>query len=133
MSSRYGFVDGNDYNDYMRSLHLPSNIGDELSGSYINIPGEDRPGDYRSSGEFTPIVPVADINNVTNPADGAIYWDKTSQSYFEHSGDQWTAVDDGRMNTIIENKQYIDMPNQAFFTFLNPRNVYFGLKLSINF
>ena len=133
MSSRYGFVDGNDYNDYMRSLHLPSDIGDELSGSYINIPGEDNPGDYRSSGEFTPIVPVADVNNVTNPADGAIYWDKTSQSYFEHSGDQWTAVDDGRVNTIIENKQYIDMPNQAFFTFLNPRNVYFGLKLSINF
>lgn len=133
MSSRYGFVDGNDYNDYMKSLHLPSNIGDELEGAYINIPGEDKPGDYRSTDEFTPIVPVADINNVNDPSATAIYWDKQTQRYFEHTGSQWVEVDNGKMHTIIKNKQYIDMPNQQFFTFLNPRKIYFGLKLSINF
>ncbi|MEN8193304.1 MAG: TonB-dependent receptor [Bacteroidota bacterium] len=133
MSSRYGFVDGNDYNEYMKSLHLPSDVGDELSGSYINIPGDDTPGDYRSSGEFTPIVPVPDINSVSEPSDAAIYWDKTTQRYFEHDGNQWVRVDEGKMHTIIQNKQYIDMPNQEFFSFLNPRKIYFGLKLSIKF
>ncbi len=133
MSSRYGFVDGNDYNEYMWSLHLPDNIGDELEGSYINIPGEDNPGDYRKSGDFTPIVPVSDINSVGEPSDAAIYWDKTTQRYFEHNGSQWVVVEEGKMHTIIQNKQYIDMPNQEFFSFLNPRKIYFGLKLSINF
>ena len=133
MSSRYGFVDGNDYNEYMWSLHLPGEIGDELEGSYINIPGEDNPGDYRKSGDFTPIVPVSDINTVGEPSDAAIYWDKTTQRYFEHNGSQWVVVEEGKMHTIIQNKQYIDMPNQEFFSFLNPRKIYFGLKLSINF
>ncbi|MCK5457176.1 MAG: TonB-dependent receptor, partial [Melioribacteraceae bacterium] len=133
MSSRYGFVDGNDYNEYMWSLHLPGDIGDELEGSYINIPGEDNPGDYRKSGDFTPIVPVSDINTVGEPSDAAIYWDKTTQRYFEHNGNQWVVVEEGKMHTIIQNKQYIDMPNQEFFSFLNPRKIYFGLKLSINF
>ncbi|MBI5463736.1 MAG: TonB-dependent receptor, partial [Ignavibacteriales bacterium] len=51
----YGFKDGNDYSAYMRSLHLPAGIGDRLS--YGNIPGDDRPGDYRNFGvEFVPIV-----------------------------------------------------------------------------
>jgi hypothetical protein len=31
-----------------------------------------------------------------------------------------------------KNKSYIDMPNQEFFSFLNPRDIYWGLKLSID-
>ena len=132
MSSRYGFVDGNDYNAYMKSLHLPDELGSELEGSYMNIPGEDNPGDYRVSGDYTPIVPVADIKLVSNPIGTAIYWDKNTDRYMEHNGTQWVKVDEGKMHTIIQNKQYIDMPNQQFFTFLNPRDIYFGLKLSIS-
>lgn len=131
LSSRYGFIDGNDYNAYMKSLHLPENIGDPLKGSYINIPGEDNPGDYRTSGEFTPIVPVVDINTVNNPSDAAIYWDKTSNRYLEFNGSQWVQVDEGKMSKIMETKSYIDMPNQAFFAFMNPRQIFFGLKLSV--
>jgi len=32
-----------------------------------------------------------------------------------------------------KNKSYIDMPNQDFFTFLNPRDIFWGLKLTIDF
>ena len=133
MSSRYGFYDGKDYEAYMKSLHLSQDIGDKLSSSYVNIPGSDNPGDYRLKGEFTPIVPVVDINNVllTQIKDGAIYWERNSQKYFEFSGSQWVEVDERKMDKVLKNKQYIDMPNQTFFSFLNPRQIYFGLKLSM--
>lgn len=133
MSNRYGFVDGNDYNAYMKSLHLEKNLGEELSVSYLNVPGEDTPGDYRKTGEYTPIVAVYDITSDNLVIkEGAIYWDKATERYYEHNGVEWNKVDEGKMDTIIENKQYIDMPNQQFFSFLNPRNIYFGLKLSIS-
>ncbi len=94
----YGFVDASDYTSYMKSLHLPEGVFDPRFG-YTNIPGDDRPGDYRTG----PYVP----------------WDENAS---ESQKDEWR-----------ENKSYIDMPNQEFFTFLNPRDVYWGLKLSIDF
>jgi outer membrane receptor protein involved in Fe transport len=48
----YGFYDGNDFNKYMMSLHLPASIaGDSTSTKlgYVNTPGNDRPGDYQSA------------------------------------------------------------------------------------
>lgn len=94
--TQYGFVDANDYLAYMKSLHLPAEIGDPLG--YGNIPGNDVPGDYRS-GSYIPWDP--------NAAEGL--------------KDVWT-----------KNKSYIDMPNQEFFTFLNPRDIFWGLKLSVD-
>jgi len=32
-----------------------------------------------------------------------------------------------------KNKSYIDMPNQEFFSFLNPRDIFWGVKLSVDF
>ncbi len=132
MSSAYGFVDGRDYEFYMKSLHLPAKVGKELETAYINIPGNDTPGDYRLKGDFQPIVPVVDINNVraVDVKDGAIYWEKNSANYFEFVNGEWQKVDNRKMGDILKNKQYIDMPNQTFFTFLNPRQIYFGLRFS---
>ncbi|HCY78030.1 MAG TPA: TonB-dependent receptor [Ignavibacteriales bacterium] len=94
----YGFVDAPDYLAYMKSLHLPTEKFDQRFG-YSNIPGDDRPGDYRTG----PYIP----------------WDENAS---ESQKDEWR-----------KNKSYIDMPNQEFFTFLNPRDVFWGLKLSIDF
>ncbi|HEX7358218.1 MAG TPA: DUF2012 domain-containing protein [Ignavibacteriaceae bacterium] len=94
----YGFVDAPDYLAYMKSLHLPAEKFDERFG-YTNIPGDDRPGDYRTG----PYIP----------------WDENAS---ESQKDEWR-----------KNKSYIDMPNQEFFTFLNPRDIFWGLKLSIDF
>lgn len=96
--TQYGFVDANDYLAYMKSLHLPSEVFDERFG-YTNIPGDDRPGDYR-------IGPY-------------IAWDENAT---DSQKDEWR-----------KNKSYIDMPNQEYFAFLNPRDVYWGLKLSYEF
>jgi hypothetical protein len=76
MQYRAGFADADDFDDYMKSLHLPADI-DGLT-SYGNVPGDDRPGDIRS-----------------------------------------------------DDKPYIDMPNLSYTTFLNPRDIYWGLKLSL--
>ena len=94
----YGFVDNNDYLAYMKSLHLPSEVFDQRFG-YVNIPGEDEPGDYRTG----PYIP----------------WDENAS---DSQKDEWR-----------KNKSYIDMPNQEYFAFLNPRDVYWGLKLSLEF
>ncbi|MBK7630395.1 MAG: TonB-dependent receptor [Ignavibacteriales bacterium] len=48
-----------------------------------------------------------------------IPWDDNAS---QSQKDEWT-----------KNKSYIDMPNQEFFAFLNPRDIYWGLKLSIDF
>jgi hypothetical protein len=94
----YGFVDNNDYLAYMKSLHLPSEVFDQRFG-YVNIPGEDKPGDYRT-GTYIP-------------------WDENAS---DSQKDEWR-----------KNKSYIDMPNQEYFAFLNPRDIYWGLKLSLEF
>jgi hypothetical protein len=111
-SGGYGFVDGQDYEAYMKSLQLPRDVFEDFptnpDGSirvgYSNTSdgstyefGDDRPGDYRT-GPYIPWDPNAD----------------------EATKEQWR-----------QNKSYIDMPNQEFLTFLNPRNFFFGLRASI--
>ena len=52
MSPFYGFYDGNDFNAYMKSLHLPASIAGDSTNpklGYINTPGNDKPGDYQSA------------------------------------------------------------------------------------
>jgi len=104
-------VDGDDYNKYMKSLHLayesfsdfPKDEKGNPKTGYFNdknntvyIFGSDKPGDYRTG----PYIP----------------WDDSAP---ESEKAKWR-----------ENKSYIDMPNQQYFTFLNLRNMYFGLRLS---
>lgn len=52
MSPYYGFYDGNDFNAYMMSLHLPASIAGDSTNpklGYINTPGNDKPGDYQTA------------------------------------------------------------------------------------
>jgi len=39
-------------------------------------------------------------------------------------------VENSRMQKILDDKAYIDMPNNSSFDFLNPRQVFFGINLS---
>lgn len=94
---RYGFYDGNDFNAYMKSLHLPAGIVTPAFG-YVNIPGNDKPGDYRKGDYHS--------------------WDEI-QKASSAQRDQW-----------IKDKAYIDMPNLTYSTFLDPRQIFWGLKLT---
>lgn len=121
-----------DRNYYMQSLHLPENIAGKLG--YGNIPGDDRPGDYRKTGvDYVPMEWVADYQTLTNPNSSAIYYDANTKKYVEYVNDVWQEVEKNRLNKVLDDKAYIDMPNQTSFTFLNPRSVFFGITVNYNF
>jgi hypothetical protein len=118
----------NDQQLYRESLHLPK------SKAYDNIPGHDRIGDYRKEGvPYQPVYFKGKIN-YSSPDDtgieGAIYYDKATGRYVEYVDGAWMDVPSKRMYQILKDKAYIDMPNMASFTFLYPRQLFFGIRLS---
>ncbi len=129
-----GFVDVNDYNAYMKSLHLadfPADYRDKIG--YVNIPGDDRPGEYRDDGvQYQPIVGAGDLSSVTNPVPTAIYWDRSTGRYMQNTGGGWSEVDQGRIDQILKDKAYIKNPLQPYFAFLNPRDIYFGIRVNFD-
>jgi hypothetical protein len=131
--SQYGFIDAIDYNAYMKSLHMDGGIDNDLN--YINIHGSDRPGDYRKDGvTFQPIVPVstyAELSLASNKNARPFYYVRETGQYFQYVNSVWQAVDQGKLDQVLNDKAYIDMPNQDTFTFLNPRNIFYGVKLSL--
>jgi hypothetical protein len=129
----YGFWPALDKNDYMKSLHLPSNTEGIEQFGYVNIPGDDRPGDYRRPGvDFVPIVAVNNRTSVRIPNEKDLYYEATTKSYLRYRDGSWVHEDKSRVNRILDEKAYIDMPNLQYFTFLNPRSVFWGIKLSFD-
>jgi len=128
----YGFKDGTDFDNYMRSLHLPDEIAGKLN--YGNIPGNDRPGDYRKPGVTpVPTVSVPNLASVINPYPTYLYYDVSTKKYMKYANGQWVQEDQARVDQVLKDKAYIDMPNLDYFTFLNPRDVFFGVKVNLNF
>jgi len=113
---------------YMESLHLP------ISDAYPNIPGNDKVGEYREPGvEFQPLIGVDRWDQLHLPApDRAWYYEISTGIYREYVNGQWSQVDKSRVDKMLDDKAYIDMPNQSTFWFLNPRRIFFGLRFSFN-
>ena len=40
-------------------------------------------------------------------------------------------ADQATKDQWLKNKSYIDMPNQTFLTFLNPRDIFWGLRVTL--
>lgn len=128
--SHLGFIDAADFDSYMKSLHLP----EEFDQYYDNIPGDDRPGDYRKAGvDYQPIVYASDVTTLVNPHPRPIYYDASQKYYYRYVNNEWKPVDAAELQTVLESRAYIDMPNQDWFAFLPPRDVYFGLRFSVDF
>jgi len=126
------FIDSYDYNYYMKSLHLTESIADPLR--YENISGNDSPGDYRPDNvDYQPIEWISDVSSLTDPNERAIYYDASTEKYMQYSNDEWAEVASSRIQKILDTKAYIDMPNHTFFTFLNPRNIFFGFTINYRF
>jgi outer membrane receptor protein involved in Fe transport len=122
------FYDGNDQRDYYNSLHLPTNPG------YENIAGEDKVGDYRRDGAaFQPVEVVGALGNITVPDPKVIYFEKSSRRYAAFVNNAWADVEAGRLQQMFDDKAYIDMPNMSSFWFLNPRQVFWGLRMTFDF
>lgn len=128
-----GFVDGNDYLAYMGSLHLPLNKLEEINRQNVSVPGKDQPGDYRKLGvEYTPIQVTTDLNTVAsgNRDQRSLYYNSLEKKYYQYRNGQFVDADQDFVNDVLENKAYINMPNQRFFNFFNPRTFRFGVRFS---
>lgn len=122
-----GFVNGNDQNAYLRSLHLP-----ESDDYNTNIPGKDKIGAYRSYDTlFQPMQRIPERTSVTAPDPGVVYWEYDTRSWLEYRNGAWTPADQQKVDDALENKAYIDMPNQNYLTFLNPRDIYWGIRITL--
>ena len=128
-----GFFDGNDYLNYMRSLHLPKKKLENIGELNRAVPGDDQPGDFREySTEYVPIEATPDLNSVNEPNTRALYYDTQAEEYFSYNADsgQFEPAEQSRVDDVLDNKKYIDMPNQQYFTFLNPRSYRVGIRVS---
>ncbi len=120
---------------YMESLHLPKNA------AYDNIVGNDKVGDYRTpSVAWQPEIYQNTVQGTNPPVDfRAIYYESSTGMYWQVVKDastgilSWKQVDQGRIDQINKDKAYINMPNASTFWFLNPRQIFFGVRFSINF
>ena len=120
-----GFFDGVDQNAYLLSLHLPE------SSDYPNIPGNDKIGEYRGDDvEYQPMLGIQSRTSETTPRSQVIYYEFETKSHIVYSDGEWRNADPDRVQRILDDKAYIDMPNQSFLTFLDPRDVYFGVRIN---
>ncbi len=128
-----GFEGDRDYDRYMMSLHLPEEAFDQADQPpYEFIPGNDSPGDYREPGvDWVPIEMVRTVEGVTNPHERPLYYEQESGTYHTYQDGGWQPADQGRVDQVLEDKAYIDMPNEGYFTFLNPRHVMFGVRITL--
>lgn len=140
-----GFFDGQDYLDYMQSLHFSTSIDGYDKFSYINIPGNDKIGDYRAPGvKFVPIDVYYNANSASEPSEKYLYYFSSSlpgvhgKGYYRYvenvdaNQSHWIVEDQKKVDKILKDKAYIDMPNFKYFSFLNPRNIFWGLKISFD-
>lgn len=138
-----------DWQFYMASLHLPEDTFGEFDPTYAFIPGNDSPGAFRDYG--TKFVPIEIVNAASElpdnglPGDAEVtaglptglepdrrvlwYVQETGQ-YHEYQNGNWAQANQDFVNEVLDNKLYIDMPNNDFIWFLNPRRVNLGLRFS---
>lgn len=126
-----------DWERYMKSLHLPAGTFDEVDPAPLNIPGDDRPGDFRDPEiQFVPIEKVSDLpdEGMSRTMDryGPLYWQASDGQYYlwNEGSSSFEPADAGKVDQVLDDKAYIDMPNLRAFTFLNPRSFIFGVRVT---
>ena len=124
-----GLIDGNDYFDYMNSLHLSSDTWEEIGLLNQRVSGSDKPGDYRPSEiEYVPIEVYTTLPNTGNSR--ALYYNSIEDKYYQWDGSGFVDADGNFVDKVLDDKAYINMPNQRFFNFLDPRTIRFGVRFS---
>lgn len=126
-----GFQGDRDFEKYMYSLHLPEATFEDVdTPPYEFIRGNDRPGAVRKPGAaFVPIeIGALPETGRTRP----LYYVPDESRYYRWNDEAgaFEQADRDFVDQVMEDKAYIDMPNQEYFSFFNPRNIIFGLRLS---
>ncbi|UCH62011.1 MAG: TonB-dependent receptor [Fidelibacterota bacterium] len=135
-----------DWDYYMMSLHLPKETWEEFDQPYLHPYGEDQPGEKRKDGvAFVPIESAKDFESLPDfvlDAEAGTYeflesdrrvlgWAEDEDKYYEFNKTThaWGAADGSFVDEVLEDKAYIDMPNETYRTYLNPRSIMFGLRV----
>lgn len=131
--SGVSFYGNSDYLDYMASLHLPKSPAYDKT----NIPGDDRVGAYHKVDvQYQPVFYSGDVNGINVQASdfdpSVIYYNSPTGKYMNYINGSWSEVDQNAMQKILDDKAYINMPNNSSFDFLNPRQFFYGISLSFN-
>jgi outer membrane receptor protein involved in Fe transport len=124
------FYDGLDQDAYLKSLHLPK------SSAYNNMVGNDKIGDYRRCAEFQPMMEIGDHTTFPNPDPLVIYREGNGTYWqYDDKDNAWGSMGNSssaRIKKLLNDKAYIDMPNNSSFSFLNPRQIFFGIRTSFD-
>ena len=123
--SSTGFSGSRDRNAYSSSLHYPWEEGLQN--------GDDRWGVYRDwDTEFRPMYATDSLVHVqVTPQSHEIYYENSSGNYWkwDDAADGWEQIGQSTIDELIEDKAYIDMPDIRSMTFLNPRQITFGIRI----
>ncbi len=124
LMSLAGFSDGGDYRDYLISLHMWWEEGLEK--------GSDLVGDVRDPDvDYIAIESTSDYLSVATPDVRAIYYDTAAKGYYQYVDGAWTPRSKSWVKkNVLDPKAYIDMPNISSLTYLNPRDITFGIKVN---
>ncbi len=137
-----GQTGGDDWDNYMTSLHMPSDFWDEVADTemtYNNIVGDDRPGTFRERDvAFVPIEVVATAANLPATEElpaliqtgDVLYYVHDTGDWYHWNGTDWGTASSSFVSKVKSDKAYIDMPNEWHRTFLNPRTISVGVRVS---
>jgi esterase/lipase superfamily enzyme len=96
-----------------------------------SVPGSDQPGDYRPADvEYVPIEASSDLSTIPSPNGRALYFNTTERAYYQFVDGQFVQADSDFVDKVLDDKAYINMPDQQFFNFLDPRTIRFGIRFS---
>jgi len=132
-----------DWDNYMTSLHMPTEFWGDVSEdemTYNNITGDDRPGTYRERDvAFIPIEIIATSANLPATEDLPALIQTGDVLYYVHDSGDWyhwngsgslQPASASFVDQVKDDKAYIDMPNEWHRTFLNPRTISVGVRVS---
>ncbi|MDD5765028.1 MAG: TonB-dependent receptor [Candidatus Marinimicrobia bacterium] len=118
------------YTNYTESLHFPKKVYDELGEKHLS--GHDKLGDYRSSDvKYQAMKYTYTTTNFDNADPDVIYYVDDQNKYMQlDENGVWQVVSSKRINKLLDDKAYIFNPCNESFMFFNPRDVFFGVRIS---
>ena len=129
-----------DYNDYMASLHLSNSAFNDAQSyelPYMFISGNDIPGDYpKDNVQYVPIHIVRGNYLLPPPSimeskdRNELYYIYNNSTYMQFVDGEWQIADPAFLQEVLENKAYINMPDNIESAFLNPLGFKIGVRIS---
>jgi outer membrane receptor protein involved in Fe transport len=119
-----GFSGSRDYDSYRQSLHFDWEEGTQN--------GDDRLGEYRDwDVDYVPMQEIESTEDISSPDSRVLYFSQENDQYMMYVDGAWEVRKDSWVQKeVLDKKAYIDMPDERALTFLGPRTIEFGIRIS---